>query len=250
MGHFFSQFGLVSYAMLTVSFLIVAICIERIMTFISLPKLNLGKVECLINAVNRDDKKTLNLRLNALAKPILRYVSPLITEPKEIAESEVCLLMRKQRQRMQRPLIWLNLFAVVSPMLGLLGTIWSMSHSFAALAESLSGNGLQNMIMYLSEAMYATAFGIVLALVSLLAFYCFRQFSERYLGNAEEALNQLILSLDRQKARKKDQKEQKEQKEIAEMSDLTEINKVNKVNKANKVNNKTNMINLREQAAL
>ncbi len=177
----------------------------------------------------------------------------MITEPKELAESEVCLLMRKQRQRMQRPLIWLNLFAVVSPMLGLLGTIWSMSHSFAALAESLSGNGLQNMIMYLSEAMYATAFGIVLALVSLLAFYCFRQFSERYLANAEEALNQLILSLDRQKVRKQDQKEQKEQKEqkaqkeIAEINELTEINKVSKVSK---INNKTNMINLREQALL
>ncbi|WP_440617292.1 hypothetical protein [Cysteiniphilum sp. 6C5] len=68
MGHFFSQFGLVSYAMLAVSFLIVAICIERVITFISLPKLNLGKVECLINAVNRDDKKSLNVRLNALAK--------------------------------------------------------------------------------------------------------------------------------------------------------------------------------------
>ncbi|WP_119328880.1 MotA/TolQ/ExbB proton channel family protein [Cysteiniphilum halobium] len=229
MGHFFSQFGLVSYAMLAVSFLIVAICIERVITFISLPKFHLGKVECLIHAINRDDKKTLNVRLNTLTKPLLKYISPLVLEPKEIAESEVCLLMRKQRQRMQRPLIWLNLFAVASPMLGLLGTIWSMSHSFAALAESLSGNGLQNMIMYLSEAMYATAFGIILALVSLLAFYCFRQFSERYLANAEDTLNQLMLSLDRQKARKK------EQKEIAEMREINE---------------KANRVNLRTQAVL
>ena len=221
MGHFFSQFGLVSYAMLAVSFIIVAICIERVITFVSLPKLNLSKVKSLIVAINRDDSKTLNARLNALTKPVLKYISPLVIESKEIAESEICLLMRKQRQRMQRPLIWLNLFAVISPMLGLLGTIWSMSHSFAALAESLSGNGLQNMIMYLSEAMYATAFGIVLALVSLLAFYCFRQFSERYLTNAEEALNQLILSLDRQKIRQKE---------------LYDIGKINK---------ESNMVNLR-----
>ncbi len=202
MNGFLGQFGLVSYAMLTLGFIIVAICIERFITFISLPKLKLGLVSGLISAVDHDDKQALNSTLNELGKSARKYILPIIVEPKDIAESELCLRMRKQRQRMQRPLVWLNLFAVISPMLGLLGTIWSMSHSFSALAQSLSGNGLQNMIMYLSEAMYTTAFGIVLALISLLAFYCFRQYAERYLANAEEALNHLMLSLDRQTLRK------------------------------------------------
>ena len=99
--------------------------------------------------------------------------------------------MIRKRQKLQRPLVWLNLFAVASPMLGLLGTIWSMSHSFSALAASLNGDGLHKMISYLSEAMFATAFGIVLALMSLFAFYCLRQLAERYLSHCEYVLNQL-----------------------------------------------------------
>ncbi|WP_116964476.1 MotA/TolQ/ExbB proton channel family protein [Fastidiosibacter lacustris] len=207
MNHLFTQFGVIGYTMLVVSFIIVALCIERALTFLSLPKLNLKRVSDMILAINQDNKKELNACLGQLKKPLLKYIKPLFIESKHIAESELCLLLRKQRQRMQRPLIWLNLFAVISPMLGLLGTIWSMSHSFAALAQSLDGNGLHNMITYLSQAMYATAFGIALALMSLLAFYSFRQYSERYLANCEEALNYLLLSLDRQHERKLKQKE-------------------------------------------
>ena len=195
--NFFNQFGLVSYAMLVVSFIIVAICLERLLTFITLPKLCAKKYTNVINAILHNDIKTASILIKDFKQPFSGYFSTLINDSKDVAESELSLQMSKNRSKLQRPLIWLNLFAVISPMLGLLGTIWSMSHSFAALATSLAGGGLQNMIMYLSQAMYATAAGIFLALISMLGFYSLRQYSERYLSDIENSLNHFSINIQR-----------------------------------------------------
>ena len=74
-------------------------------------------------------------------------------------------------------------------MLGLLGTIWSMSQSFNMISKSMNSDSMQMMITYLSEAMYATAFGIVLALVSMLSLYVLRQKSDQYLNKCPAYLH-------------------------------------------------------------
>ena len=78
-------------------------------------------------------------------------------------------------------------------MLGLLGTIWGMSKSFASLSAQMNqANDFENLIRYLSEAMYATAFGIVIASLSLIALFIFRFLFEQYFQNLEDSLNTFI----------------------------------------------------------
>ncbi|QIW10984.1 MotA/TolQ/ExbB proton channel family protein [Francisella sp. LA112445] len=204
-SYFLSQFGLVGYLMLLVSLILTAICIERCITFIFLPRFKSLQIESLITLAGQGDSDAIKNRIDNTSSKLSKYIAPLLLESKDIAENAVSIMMRKERQRLQQPLVWLNFFAVVSPMLGLLGTIWSMSHSFKALAESLNGSGLEHMILYLSEAMYATALGIILALFSMFTFYCFRHYSESYLFRAEEVLNDLALGLERQKIANKTQ---------------------------------------------
>lgn len=194
---FFNLFGPVSYLMMGASVFIVAIILERSFHFIFLPRLSEKVIEHIEQDVISKDIDKAKSRIKSLRPKSQKIVEPLFIEQQEYAQQEVTLHLIRIRQKLQQPLLWLNLMALISPMMGLLGTIWSMSHSFSALASSFSGGSLESLIRYLSEAMWATAFGIVLALISLCALYILRQLSEAYLNNLENALNSLSLRLSR-----------------------------------------------------
>ena len=194
---FFNLFGPVSYLMMGASIFICAIIIERGFHFIFLPRLSEKVLEYIEQDVLSQDVDKAKSRIKYLPSKAQKMVAPLFMESQDYAQQEVTLHLIKIRQKLQQPLLWLNLMALISPMMGLLGTIWSMSHSFAALANSFSGGSVESLIRYLSEAMWATAFGIVLALISLCALYILRQLSEAYLNNLENALNGLSLRLSR-----------------------------------------------------
>ena len=197
---FLDQFGVIAYVMIAVSIIIVAISIERGITLLLQPKLPLKAADRLHRAyakgsVSKGDYLKLLQKLSC-NKEMKRSVHYLMDSDSEIAKARASDYLQQKRQQLQRPLLWLNFFAVGSPMLGLLGTIWSMSHSFSALAASLAGDGLGKMIQYLSEAMFATAFGIILALMSMFALYLFRQLTEKYLHRYESFLNQLFCDVE------------------------------------------------------
>ncbi|MBK2125066.1 MotA/TolQ/ExbB proton channel family protein [Fangia hongkongensis] len=200
LAQFLHQFGVIAYVMIAGSVIIVAISIERLITLLLQPKLPLKKADKLHQDYAKGDiskdnylKMLYQLSHNKELKRCFNYLSD---EDRNLAKTRASSYLQQKRQQLQRPLLWLNFFAVGSPMLGLLGTIWSMSHSFSALAQSLAGDGLGKMIQYLSEAMFATAFGIVLALMSMFALYLLRQLTEKYLNRYEAFLNQLFCDVE------------------------------------------------------
>ncbi|MDC0535440.1 MotA/TolQ/ExbB proton channel family protein, partial [Francisellaceae bacterium] len=184
----------------TLSILLGIVCIERIITLYSQPIFSNKKVSRIAREIEIGNSEEVNQLVNKLNKQAQSWIEPFMSCSRKLAEEEVGLLLYQKRQKLLRPMAWLNLFAVISPMVGLLGTIWSMSHSFAALAESMSGQGLQNMIIYLSEAMFATAFGILLALMSLTALYTLRHKAEIYLAKCESVLNKISIAIARREA--------------------------------------------------
>ena len=199
-NEFLNLFGPVSYLLVTVSIVLGIVCIERMITLYSQPFFSRRKLASIANAIEKGDLSGAKEQVGQLNKHAQNWITPFISSPRKLAEEEVSLRLYEKRQKLLRPMAWLNLFAVISPMIGLLGTIWSMSHSFSALAESMSGQGLQNMIVYLSEAMFATAFGILLALISLTALYALRHKAELYLAKCEQIINKFSLSLARREA--------------------------------------------------
>ena len=89
---------------------------------------------------------------------------------------------------------YLSVIGVVSPMIGLLGTVIGMMGAFAVLASSgisdpraLSGK--------IGEVLMATAFGIGIAIPAFVAYYVFRNISQMCIVHADDVVNTLIVDL-------------------------------------------------------
>lgn len=193
--HLFYAFGPIAYLLFLSGIIIMALSIERLITLYTQPKIPVKQLNDLTiivksGAINKAQEYNLSLPIT-----LQNWISILLHYPTQVAEDELNLILEQKRITLQRPLEWLNLFAITSPMLGLLGTIWSMSHSFNLLSKSLGNDAMGKMINYLSEAMYATAFGIVLALLSMFFLYVLRLKSEQYLSKCELSLNRIKLAL-------------------------------------------------------
>jgi biopolymer transport protein ExbB len=89
---------------------------------------------------------------------------------------------------------YLSVIGVVSPMIGLLGTVIGMMGAFAVLASSgisdpraLSGK--------IGEVLMATAFGIGIAIPAFVSYYVFRNISQMCIVHADDVVNTLIVDI-------------------------------------------------------
>lgn len=89
---------------------------------------------------------------------------------------------------------YLSVIGVVSPMIGLLGTVIGMMGAFAVLATSgmtdpraLSGK--------ISEVLLATASGLFIAIPAFVAYYIFRNVSQMVIVHADDVVNTLLLDI-------------------------------------------------------
>lgn len=196
---FSASFGPIFYLLMIVSIIILTIIIERFLVIF-------GKKDSLslfqLNEIFQSVRKSENvidcaLKRNSFGAEVISIIT---TNSKKDAEDELSILLMEKRNSLQRPLEWLNFFAIVSPMLGLLGTIWSMSGSFKELSSSTLSNDMQGMINYLSEAMYATAFGIILSAVSMFFLYVFKYKTDGYFIRCELILNKILIKFKFSKA--------------------------------------------------
>lgn len=194
LAHFFSSFGLIAYLLVIASVVIIALSIERLITVYLQPKLPLKTLQAITANIKNGELEKADIETAKTPQLYQNWIKIILNSTQKQAEDELSLNLLQTRNYLQRPLEWLNLFAIISPMLGLLGTIWSMSRSFASISKSMTSEGMHQMITYLSEAMYATAFGITLALISMLSLYFLRQKTESYLANCELWLNKILLA--------------------------------------------------------
>lgn len=102
---------------------------------------------------------------------------------------------------MSRGLWLLETIVTAAPLLGLLGTIVGMMHSF----RLIGGDGLVNPAGVsggVAQALIATAIGIVIALVALFAFNYFSRRTDRLMDELEMFANERIgtLRLERERA--------------------------------------------------
>lgn len=89
---------------------------------------------------------------------------------------------------------YLSVIGVVSPMIGLLGTVIGMMRAFATLATSgikdpgaLSAN--------ISEVLLATAAGLFIAIPAFITYYIFRNRSQAVIVYADDKVNNLIADI-------------------------------------------------------
>lgn len=99
---------------------------------------------------------------------------------------------------------FLAMFGNVATLLGLLGTITGMIHSFAAVATASPTDRATMLSKGISEAMNCTAFGLIVAIPALVAYAVFQNRTDRIVGRlvetVTEAYHDLIFLSDRTSA--------------------------------------------------
>ena len=86
---------------------------------------------------------------------------------------------------------YLSVIGVISPMIGLLGTVIGMMRAFAVLGQ----NGLNDqraLASSIGEVLLATASGLFIAIPAFVSYYIFRNRAQIVIVNAEDRLNGLV----------------------------------------------------------
>ncbi len=95
-------------------------------------------------------------------------------------------------QMMQR-LNWISVCSGLAPMLGLLGTVQGMIMTFATIA--IQGVEISSLSMTISQALYTTAGGLVIAIPSMTFFYILRNSANRLVLRMQVQTGDLIKNL-------------------------------------------------------
>jgi len=90
---------------------------------------------------------------------------------------------------------FLAMFGNVATLLGLLGTITGMIHSFAAVAAANPMDRATLLSKGISEAMNCTAFGLIVAIPALVAFAVFQNRTDRIVAELTEGVTQIYHDL-------------------------------------------------------
>ncbi len=90
---------------------------------------------------------------------------------------------------------FLAMYGNVSTLLGLLGTIVGMIHSFAAVASANPADRAMMLSKGISEAMNCTAFGLITAIPALVAYAYFQNRTDRLVSELTESTTEIYHDL-------------------------------------------------------
>lgn len=183
----FRATGWVAWPLSVLSVVAVGLCFERMLFFASLRRtMTPARIAAMASALRRNDERALARRQGDGILGL--FVSTLIEaggRGQPIGESAVMLAGEAVRPRLERFLPFLSTTITAAPMLGILGTVTGIIKSFGLLGGGDQIADPASMAVGISEALYTTAFGLVVALVVLFPYNAFRRSSDRALAALE-----------------------------------------------------------------
>lgn len=130
---------------------------------------------------------------SALGQVLAAGVRGVIAEPR-ISEATLRLVFenagRVAIHRLERYLNTLGTIATVAPLLGLFGTVVGMIEIFGAQAPG--GSNPEQLAHGISVALYNTAFGLLIAIPSLMFYRYFRGLVDEFTVDMEQAAERLV----------------------------------------------------------
>jgi biopolymer transport protein ExbB len=113
---------------------------------------------------------------------------------KEAVEDAIAEHSLREAQMLRTRNSYLSVIGVVSPMIGLLGTVIGMMSAFATLGASgiSDPRGLATSI---GEVLTATASGLFIAIPAFISYYIFRNRAQMVIVHADDQINSLIADI-------------------------------------------------------
>jgi len=193
----FDAFGPVAYPLLACSFIALILVIERLIYFVMWK--SGGNAQQLLPQVRSmaqspTQPEELNEQ-NMLVKSI-RLLLDHAHKNRELREEMVNHWLVKERNLLFKHFGWLTLLAVISPMLGLLGTVLGIIDVFTNIASHTGPVFPALLADGLGQAMLTTAAGLSIALPVLVTLHGLRIWANSRLTGLAETLNAINLMLE------------------------------------------------------
>ncbi|EHH2568683.1 MotA/TolQ/ExbB proton channel family protein [Vibrio parahaemolyticus] len=197
-----TQFGLMTWPLIICSALTVMIIAERLFqVFISL---GVGKSAIRQHLANLDPTNSRDIE--ALAdelsgkRPLLyRGVAMLLAHhsfAKSLREDAAGMWLQEKRHQLHSGLRLLTLIGVISPLIGLLGTVLGLIEMFKGIAVSTGNITPNDLADGLGLAMRTTAAGLIIALPAISGAQIIGLWADRVLAKLEHTLNYVNLWLE------------------------------------------------------
>jgi biopolymer transport protein TolQ len=103
----------------------------------------------------------------------------------------------EERDNVSHGMVWLAIIAVVSPLMGLLGTVLGVMNSFLGITRGGSA-AISNVAPGIAEALITTAIGLVAAIPAAIAYNYFTTRVDRFSGELEGFASEFIGTLARE----------------------------------------------------
>src|SRR5215510_5103231 len=189
----------VMYLLLAMGFIAAVLVFERLYLYMSTKvdttRLARKLIE-LLQAGRLERAKDLVKTGKGIEERVVSDALSLYTEGADAVEEIVQASMIKERQRYERSLSYLGTVGSNAPFIGLLGTVIGVILAFAELGRNPKG-GLEVVGPGISEALVATAVGLLVAIPSLVAFNWTKGLLKRRLSNADFLARIVVTELKR-----------------------------------------------------
>ncbi len=193
----FMAFGPIAYPLIICSFLGLILITERLIYFVlwhssGNAKQVLKQVRSINFGVTQASTLVEQNRLVKSTRLLLHHGG----KSRELREEMVNHWLTKERNQLFKHFGWLTLLAVISPMLGLLGTVLGIIKVFAAIASHTGQVYPALLADGLGQAMLTTAAGLAIAIPVLITMHALRIWANSRLTLLAETLNEVNLLLE------------------------------------------------------
>lgn len=197
-----SQLGEMLWPFLILSVLMLMILTERCVFLLSRSRTKSQAVIKEVNQLNIKDSQSLAqfVTANKNSKNTLyQGVSMLLAHrgfDKGLREETLSVWLVKKKRQYTSGLKLLSIIGVISPLIGLLGTVLGLMEMFKDLAHTNGGIVPSDLAAGLGLAMSTTAAGLIIALPAILGAQLLQIWIDRVIGDIEHALNHCNLHLE------------------------------------------------------
>ena len=200
--------GWVMYPLLAVSLLSVTLCLERAVFWIRhRERGTLRLIERVTRSARAGDWAAAAARaevdstvLGRFARAMIRIDEPGWTQHPTISEADVAQGIESVRSSTERFAATLSAIITAAPMLGILGTVTGIIRSFRLLGAEGPVTDPVSVAGGIAEALITTAFGLIIALVTLFPYTIYRARADRCLARLEAFGQSLITTAEERDA--------------------------------------------------
>jgi biopolymer transport protein ExbB len=186
------------YPLLALSLVAVGVIIERVLSYRTIANDAPGLLSEVVAKCRRNEFDEALALCQAQPGPVSACLATVLTHrelPVEDIERNVQEVGEEYFIQIERFLPILDTTTTISPLLGLLGTLFGMIGTFQAIAASKNQGSRDSILPGVGEALYATATGLTVAVICFVAYNYFSSQQRKVTIETEQASTKLINEL-------------------------------------------------------